>query len=311
MTFENIIKRVSQVLAAAFMFLMADGFYLSQKGFNWVDGSLVLVKPAEASVPAAAGGVVPSRFEMNAAHVLGSADAPVTIYEFSSLGCSHCADFHLNMLPELKKDYIDSGKVKLVFADFPIDAKSMKGAMLARCMPADRYFDFLSLLFKKQLTWGLSFKTEKLLTSYAELEGLSAEKAKACMEDDDAAKEIMSVRQDAMEKLQIQGTPSFLIRSDLGEEVLPGVPDYEKLKEVMEFPAAMTFKVAGVNRENLAQDIVAVIQKYLPGDYIPKEKLSSKGTYNSVSIDIVAQNFEQVETLYKELAKVEGVKMVI
>ena len=241
MTFENIIKRVSQVLAAAFMFLMADGFYLSQKGFNWGDGSLVLGKPAEAAVPAAAGGVVPSRFEMNAAHVLGSADAPVTIYEFSSLGCSHCADFHLNMLPELKKDYIDSGKVKLVFADFPIDAKSMKGAMLARCMPADKYFDFLSLLFKKQLTWGLSFKTEKLLTSYAELEGLSAEKAKACMEDDDAAKEIMSVRQDAMEKLQIQGTPSFLIRSDLGEEVLPGVPDYEKLKEVLN-------KYLGVNK---------------------------------------------------------------
>ena len=87
--------------------------------------------------------------------------------------------------------------------------------------------------------------------------------------------------------------------------------DYEKLKEVMEFPAAMTFKVAGVNRKGLAQDIVAVIQKYLPGDYIPKEKRSSKGTYNSVSIDIVAQNFEQVETLYKELAKVEGVKMVL
>ena len=60
--------------------------------------------------------------------------------------------------------------------------------------------------------------------------------------------------------------------------------DYEKLKELMEFPAAMTFKVAGVNRENLAQDIVAVIQKYLPGDYIPKEKRSSKGTYNSISI---------------------------
>lgn len=87
--------------------------------------------------------------------------------------------------------------------------------------------------------------------------------------------------------------------------------DYEKLKELMEFPAAMTFKVAGVNRENLAQDLIAVVQKYLPGDYIPKEKRSSKGTYNSVSIDIVAQNFEQVETLYKELAKVEGVKMVI
>ncbi|OOF64372.1 DUF493 family protein YbeD [Rodentibacter sp. Ppn85] len=87
--------------------------------------------------------------------------------------------------------------------------------------------------------------------------------------------------------------------------------DYEKLKELMEFPTAMTFKVAGINRENLAQDLISVVQKYIPGDYIPKEKRSSKGTYNSVSIDVVAQNFEQVETLYKELAKVEGVKIVI
>ena len=87
--------------------------------------------------------------------------------------------------------------------------------------------------------------------------------------------------------------------------------DYDILKEGMEFPATKTFKVSGVNHENLAQDLIAVVQKYLPGDYIPKEKRSSKGTYNSVSIDIVAQNFEQVETLYKELAKVEGVKMVI
>ena len=84
-----------------------------------------------------------------------------------------------------------------------------------------------------------------------------------------------------------------------------------KTKRVNGIPRCNDIKVAGVNREGLAQDIVAVIQKYLPGDYIPKEKRSSKGTYNSVSIDIVAQNFEQVETLYKELAKVEGVKMVI
>ena len=73
----------------------------------------------------------------------------------------------------------------------------------------------------------------------------------------------------------------------------------------------MTFKVAGINREGLAQDLIQVVQKYIKGDYIPKEKRSSKGTYNSVSIDIIAENFDQVETLYKELAKVEGVKMVI
>ena len=87
--------------------------------------------------------------------------------------------------------------------------------------------------------------------------------------------------------------------------------DYEKLKELMECPTQLTFKVAGVNRENLAQDLISVVQRYVPGDYIPKEKRSSKGTYNSVSIDVLVDNFEQVETLYRELAKVDGVKMVI
>lgn len=87
--------------------------------------------------------------------------------------------------------------------------------------------------------------------------------------------------------------------------------DYDKLKEVMEFPTSLTFKVAGENREGLAQDLIAVVQRYVPGDYSPKEKQSSKGTYNSVSIDVHVENFEQVETLYKELAKVNGVRMVI
>ena len=232
MTFENIIKKISQMLAITFMFVMADGYYLFQKGFDWVDGNLVLVRSAQAAVPVD-GSVVPSRFEMDEVRVLGNPTAPVTIYEFSSLGCSHCADFHLNMLPQLKKDYIDTGKVKLVFADFPIDGRSMKAAMLARCMPADKYFDFLSVLFKKQLTWGLSFKAEKLLASYAELEGLSKEQANLCMADDDTAKEIMAVRQDALEKLRIQGTPSFLVRGPDGEEILPGMPDYETLQEVL------------------------------------------------------------------------------
>lgn len=235
MTFENIVKKISQTLAIAFMFVIANGFYLSLKGFAWIDGDMILVKQAEARMPVipTADGVIPASFEINGGRVLGNPNAPVTIYEFSSLGCSHCSDFHLDMLPKLKKDYIDTGKVKLIFADFPIDAKSMKAAMLARCMPQDKYFDFLSLLFKKQLSWGMSFKTEKLLTSYAELDGLTAEQANACMNDDDVAKEIMSVRQNAIEKLQIQGTPSFLVRGDDGEEMLPGIPNYEKFEEVL------------------------------------------------------------------------------
>ncbi|MDO4625979.1 MAG: DUF493 family protein YbeD [Pasteurellaceae bacterium] len=84
-----------------------------------------------------------------------------------------------------------------------------------------------------------------------------------------------------------------------------------KLKDLLEFPCDFTFKVVGSNRPDLMDDVVAVVQKYAKGDYKPRQHLSSKGTYNSVSVDIVAENIEQVETLYAELAKIDGVRMVL
>ncbi|WP_101775249.1 DUF493 family protein YbeD [Pasteurella oralis] len=84
-----------------------------------------------------------------------------------------------------------------------------------------------------------------------------------------------------------------------------------KLKDLLAFPCTFTFKVVGSNRNDLVDDIVAVVQKYAKGDYNPREQVSSKGTYNSVSIDIVAENIEQVETLYEQLANINGVRMVL
>ena len=241
MTFEKIIGKISRTIAALIVFLIAANFYLSFKGFGWVNGELVLVSEAQAKDNSAALAkryeglsTKTASFEVNDAYVLGDKNAPVTIYELSSLGCSHCADFHLQTLPKLKADYIEGGKLKVIFADFPIDQKSMKAAMLARCMPEDKYFDFLSLLFKKQMSWGMSFKTERLLIGYAEMEGMSASRAKECMEDDKVAQELIYIRQQGMEKLGIQGTPSFLIRSAEKEEVIQGVPSYEKLKTIID-----------------------------------------------------------------------------
>ena len=85
----------------------------------------------------------------------------------------------------------------------------------------------------------------------------------------------------------------------------------QKLRDLLEFPCDFTFKVMGVHREGLVEDIVSVAQVHATGDYLPREQRSSKGTYNSVSIDIVAENIEQIETLYEELAKIEGVRMVL
>ncbi len=230
--FEKYIKIFSKVLAAIVIFVLADVFYLSQKGFVWQDGGFVLVKNAQAKpeeIPA--GEIDTASFSIDELYVLGNKNAPITIYEFSSLGCTHCSDFHLDILPKLKKDFIDQGKVKLIFADFPIDKKSMQAAMLARCFPEDKYFDFLSFLFEKQMTWGLSFKTEKLLLDYAQINGLPKEKSIECLRDNKIAAEIMYVRQQAMEKLQIQATPSFLLRSDAGDELITGVPNYKILSE--------------------------------------------------------------------------------
>ena len=90
--------------------------------------------------------------------VLGQANAPVTIIEYSSLSCPHCAQFHNNVLPKLKKNYIDTGKVKLVYRDFPLGGPAYIAAMMARCAKPDRYFQFLDVLFRDQANWARSHR---------------------------------------------------------------------------------------------------------------------------------------------------------
>lgn len=129
--------------------------YLNLKGFIMSpDGRPVLVKEARAAAnPKEADGLA-QKIAANVnvilpkGHPVGSKDAPISIYEYSSFGCYHCSDFHLETLPKLQKDFIDSGKVKLVFVDFPLDSKSMMAAMIADCMPEKNYHEFIKLLFK-------------------------------------------------------------------------------------------------------------------------------------------------------------------
>lgn len=156
------------------MYLSFKGFVLNEKG------EIVLVKAAHAQDEAPAPApVIPANYAMPEGMTMGKADAPIALYEFSSFGCFHCADFHLNVLPAIKEKYIDKGLVKLVFVPFPIDRASMDGALLAACVPADKYFAFVDVLFKKQREWGLSRNPTKVLTQYAALSGVSPEKQKS------------------------------------------------------------------------------------------------------------------------------------
>src|SRR6185312_15839778 len=96
-------------------------------------------------------------------HVLGKADAPITITEYASLTCPHCAEFDRDTLPKIKKNWIDTGKAKLVYRDFPLDQLALRAAMLARCAPPDRYFAFINTLFQSQDTWARSSDPEQAL----------------------------------------------------------------------------------------------------------------------------------------------------
>jgi protein-disulfide isomerase len=141
---------------------------------------------------------------------LGKADAPLTIIEYSSLTCSHCADFSNKVLPEIEKRYIDTGKVRLVYHDFPMDAISLKAAALSHCMPQAEFFPFIKIVFNNQMTWIRADNPTATLVQYAQMAGLQGDKAKACMEDTKLLDALVAVRADATDKYSIQATPTFI-----------------------------------------------------------------------------------------------------
>lgn len=238
MKLEVIIRTASKWIAGVVVFLMASGFYLSSKGFVMgPNGPVLATKTADAAVFGNSGPElkkVRSNLALPEGRHLGKDTAPLTLYEFSSFGCYHCADFHLNTLPKIMKEYVDTGLLKVVFEPFPLDKRSMQAAMISECIPDDKYYQFVELVFKKQREWSLSSKGEQILSQYAALSGINDAKVKACLSDDNIAKNIISDRQYAMDELGIQGTPSFVIAQDGVREVLYGAPSYNKLKGILD-----------------------------------------------------------------------------
>lgn len=242
MKFEDIIKKVSSFIAAFIVFFIAAGMYLSWKGFVMQpDGRIVLVRQANAALfDGDADEEISSPLDSQIAlslpkgPVLGKSSAPLTLYEFSSFGCTHCSDFHLSSLPRLEEDYINSGKLKVIFVHFPLDKKSMQGAMISRCIPAENYYDYVKTVFKNQREWGFSNRSDQILADYAAHNGISKETALKCLKNDTTATDIIEVRQQAIDKLKIQGTPSFLLVSPNSREVIHGVPGYAPLKNLLD-----------------------------------------------------------------------------
>ena len=157
---------------------------------------------------------------------LGNPDAPVTIIEYSSLSCPHCAMFHKEVFPELKKEYIDTGKARYVMREFPLDDTSLAGAVIARCLPESRYFAFADLLFSKQAGW--AFKEDALtpIKALAMQAGMNGEEFNKCIDNEELQKKILAVREDGQKK-GVNATPSFFINGTLLKET-PTLENFTK-----------------------------------------------------------------------------------
>ena len=141
---------------------------------------------------------------------IGKADAKVTIVEYASMTCPHCAHFHATTLPELKKKYIDAGKVRLIFREFPFDPRAEAGFMLARCS-GDNYFPMVDVLFKQQMQWAGVENSKDALLQIARLAGFTQEKFEACLTDQKLLEDVKAVRDRGEKDFGVNSTPTFFI----------------------------------------------------------------------------------------------------
>jgi protein-disulfide isomerase len=141
----------------------------------------------------------------------GPADAKVTIVEYASLTCSHCAAFHQQTYPELKKRYIDTGKVRYVLREFPLDPLATAGFMLARCDGEGKYYPIVDLLFAQQRNWAFVDKPLDALRQMMRQAGFSQEKFDSCLKDQKLYDAVNAVKNRGMETFKVDSTPTFFI----------------------------------------------------------------------------------------------------
>jgi len=183
----------------------------------------VVVTPAQAADPSVADLMQPNPLGEMA---IGTDSAPITVIEYASMTCPHCAHFSETTFPELKKRYIDTGKVRFIFREFPLDRLAFAGFLLARCVPSDKYFPMIETLFAQQRDWVVQSPLQPM-RAIAKQAGVSQEAFDACLEDRKLIEGIEKVRSQAADKFGVNSTPTFFVNG----KRLPGALSIEEMEK--------------------------------------------------------------------------------
>jgi protein-disulfide isomerase len=174
--------------------------------------------------------VLPPTETLVAERVLGPADAPVTIIEYSSMTCPHCALFHRDTLPRIKDAYIDSGKVRVILRDFPLEPRATAAAMIARCVEPSRYFGFVEILFRDLQTWAGGSDPLKELQTRARLAYLADADFQACLDNQELLQGIQRRAKQGEQEMGVTSTPTFFVNG----RRIQGAQPFEKFQAAIE-----------------------------------------------------------------------------
>ena len=164
--------------------------------------------------------------------VLGPANASVTVIEYASMSCGHCAEFNKTVYPKIKSEYIDTNKIRFIFREFPLDIKAAAGAMLARCIAKDdanKYHAVVDILFATQNDWVMKDTSEQL-RRISKQAGMNDETFNACLANQSMLDALKKGQDQAFEKFKVDSTPTFFINGTR----LKGAASFEEFKKLID-----------------------------------------------------------------------------
>jgi len=145
---------------------------------------------------------------------MGPADAKIVLVEYASLTCPHCANFHNTVLPGLKKEFIDTGKIRYVYRDFPLDRLALGAAMVARCAGRDSFFGYIDTFYAAQGQWSRASNPVSALGNLARLGGMSQTKYESCLKNVEVQNQILQQRLEASNDFKVQATPTVFVNGE-------------------------------------------------------------------------------------------------